>query len=123
MRMFDVVMARKAAESFVKTSLKPGDRIGIFTTSTTVSLDFTDNVPKLLETLGKLLSHRRNAQSGSGCRLMTPYQAYEINNFFNVHSDAYDLARVEGCDPNHAAQIILARPCNTPKTPSELSMT
>jgi VWFA-related protein len=102
MRVFDVVMARKAAESFVQTSLKPGDKIGIFTTSTFVSLDFTDNVPKLLETLGKLLSQRRNAQSGGAtCPSMTPYQAYQIVNFYDVHSDAMDLAMHEGCGDVH----------------------
>lgn len=95
MRMFDVVMARKAAESFVKTSLKPGDKVGIFTTSTYVSLDFTDNVPKLLETLGKLVSQRRMANSGgSACPLLTPYQAYMITQTYDVHSDALDLGMV-----------------------------
>ncbi len=72
MSMPDTVFARKAAESFVKTSLKPGDKIGIFTTSTTVSLNFTDNVPKLLETLGQLLSHARKPAA-----IMCPrYDAY-----------------------------------------------
>jgi VWFA-related protein len=91
MRMFDVAMARKAAESFVATSLKPGDRIGIFTTSTKVSLDFTDNVPKLLETLGRLATHQRTADGNSLCP-MNPYQAYQITQFYDVHSDALDLA-------------------------------
>jgi VWFA-related protein len=34
MRTPEMVMARKAAENFVSTSLKPGDKVGIFTTST-----------------------------------------------------------------------------------------
>ena len=100
LRMFDVAMARKAAESFVKTSLKPGDKIGIFTTSTTVSLDFTDNVPKLLATLAQLISHRRDATGGAGggCQsLMNAYQASRIVEFYNEHSDAMDLAQAEGC--------------------------
>jgi VWFA-related protein len=98
MRVFDIVPARKAAENFVKTSLKPGDRIGIFTTSTIVSLDFTDNVPKLLETLAKLESHRRRADSaGSRCAAINVYQAYMINQGRGAHSDAFDLAAVEGC--------------------------
>jgi VWFA-related protein len=102
MRMFDVVMARKAAESFVATALKPGDKIGIFTTSTYVSLDFTDNVPKLLETLGKLISQRKKVGGmGSSCSAMNPYQAYEIVQTYNVHSDALDLAMNEGCGNAH----------------------
>jgi len=102
MRMFDVVMARKAAESFVKTNLKLGDKIGIFTTSTTVSLDFTDNVPKLLEILQQLLSHRTLASgAGSVCPKMNPYQAWEIVHFYDTHSDALDLALAEGCGSVH----------------------
>lgn len=102
MRMFDVVMARKAAESFVKSSLKPGDKIGVFTTSTTVSLDFTDNVPKLLETLEKLLPHRTfGAGVGSVCPQMNPYQASEIVHFYDTHSDALDLALQERCGTVH----------------------
>src|ERR1019366_1697912 len=102
MRMFDVAMARKAAESLVKTSLKPGDRIGIFTTSTTVSLNFTDNVPKLVETLGQLLSHRRAGTRGSSECQMNPYQASLILQFYDEHSDALDLARAEHCGDVHA---------------------
>jgi VWFA-related protein len=112
MRVFEVVASRKAAESFVQTSLKPGDKIGIFTTSTTVSLDFTDNVPKLLETLGKLVSHRRKANGSGFCPQMNPYQAYEIIQTWNVHSDAMDLALHQpNCptaqDANSAAQYIV----------------
>jgi VWFA-related protein len=91
MRVFDVVFSRRAAEEYVKTSLRPGDKIGIFTTSTTVSLDFTDNVPKLLETLAQLQTHQRKADSGSLCPI-NPYQAYLITLFYNEHSDALDLA-------------------------------
>ncbi len=115
MRVFDVVMARKAAESFVKSDIKPGDKIGIFTTSTTVSLDFTDNVPKLLETLGKLLSQRRRADNlgTTTCEAMTPYQAYEIVQTWNVRSDAMNLAMQEGCgnaqDINSAAQNMIGQ--------------
>ncbi len=103
MRVFDVVFAREAAEKFVKTSLRPGDKIGIFTTSTTVSLDFTDNVPKLLETLGQLRTHRRKADNLSAkCPWITPYQAYLITLYYNEHSDALDLALYgNGCGDVH----------------------
>ncbi len=100
MRTADVVMTRRAAESFVKANLRPGDKIGIFTSSTTVSLNFTDDVPKLLETLAQLLSHRRNAAEGAGTNcmsLMNPYQASRMVEFYNEHSDAMDLAQAEGC--------------------------
>jgi VWFA-related protein len=102
MHMFDVAMVRKAAESFVKDNLKPGDKIGIFTTSTTVSLDFTDNIPILIQTIGQLLSHRAGfAGAGSTCDKMNPYQAWEIMQLYNTHSDALDLALQEGCGNVH----------------------
>jgi VWFA-related protein len=112
MRVFDVVMARKAAESFVQTSLRPGDKIGIFTTSTYVSLNFTDNVPKLLETLGQLTTQRKKANGmGATCELMNPYQASLIVQTYDVHSDALDLALAEHCGDVHnviaAAQNML----------------
>jgi VWFA-related protein len=114
MRMFDVAMARKAAESFVKTNLRPGDRIGIFTTSTTVSLNFTDNVPELLKALEQLLTHRAGSPgAGSACYAMNPYQAWEITHMYDTHSDALDLALNEGCGSVHdiisAAQNMLGQ--------------
>jgi VWFA-related protein len=78
MSMPDTLFARKAAESFVKTSLKPGDKIGIFTTSTLVSLNFTDNVPKLLEALGKLVSHERKPAAAL-CPRYDAYLSYLID--------------------------------------------
>ena len=104
MRAPDMVMARKAAESFVSTSLKPGDKIGIFTTSTQDTLNFTDNVSDLLATLGHLVSHRR--QAGDGTCVMTPYQASLITKNFDTHSDALDLGmRLPGCGGNNVQDV------------------
>jgi VWFA-related protein len=104
MRMPDMSMARAASESFVKTNLKPSDRIGIFTTSTTVQLNFTNDVPKLLETLGQLLSHRKPPPGAGGGRTcqMNPYQATLILQFFAERSDALDLAGFEHCGDVHS---------------------
>ena len=106
MRVHDVVFARRAAETFVKTSLKPGDMIGIFTTSTEVSLNFTDDVPKLLEALAKLRTHQRVANSaGSACQWINPAQAFEISEFYDEHSDALDLAMAEQCGDAHDVTV------------------
>lgn len=108
MRTPELVMARKAAESFVTTNLKPGDRIGIFTTSTQDTLNFTDNVPDLLATLGRLVSHRRIA--GDGTCPMSPYQASLITKTFDTHSDALDLGmRLTGCGRDVQALTNTAR--------------
>ena len=104
MRTPDLLMARKAAESFVRTSLKPSDKIGIFTTSTQDTLNFTDNVSDLLATLGRLVSHRR--QAGDGTCVMTPYQASLITKNFDTHSDALDLGmRLPGCGGNNVQDV------------------
>jgi VWFA-related protein len=100
MRTPDMLMARKAAESFVSSSLKPGDRIGIFTSSATVTLNFTDNSASLLDALGKLLSHRKVVSGILSCQ-MNPYQASLIIQFYNEHSDADDLAAFERCGDLH----------------------
>jgi VWFA-related protein len=102
--MPDLLMARKAAESFVSTSLKPGDRIGIFTTSTQDTLNFTDNVSELLATLAQLVSHRRRA--GDGTCAMTPYQASLVTKNFATHSDALDLGmHLPGCGGNNSIDV------------------
>jgi VWFA-related protein len=106
MRTPDVVMARKAAESFVSTNLKPGDRIGIFTSSTTVTLNFTDNAANLSESIAQLLSHRK-VIAQPPCQ-MNPYQASLIIQFYNEHSDADDLAAFERCGDTHS-RISIAR--------------
>jgi VWFA-related protein len=110
MRVYDVTFSRKAAESFVQHDLKPGDKVGIFTTSTTVSLDFTDNVPKLLETLAQLRTHQKRPSGIAGnpsCQVLNnPYQAFLITQFYIEHSDAMDLAIAEGCGDPHDIQTI-----------------
>lgn len=104
MRTPDLVMARKAAESFVSTSLKPGDKIGIFTTSTQDTLNFTDNVSEILAMVGKLVSHRRVA--GDGTCPMSPYQASLITKNFDTHSDALDLGMsLPGCGGNNVQTV------------------
>jgi VWFA-related protein len=109
MRTFDVALARKAAESFVKTGLKSGDRVAIFTTSTTVTLNFTDNIAKLVETFGQLLSHRKSGAGGNSQCQMNPYQASLILQFYDEHSDALELAGAEHCGGEIQARINNAR--------------
>jgi VWFA-related protein len=108
MRTTDLAMARKAAESLVSTGLTRGDKVGIFTTSTQDTLNFTDNVPDLLKTLSQLVSHRRKA--GDGTCQMTPYQASLVTKNFDTHSDALDLGlHLSGCGKDPVALTNTAR--------------
>jgi VWFA-related protein len=87
----ELVYLRKAAEKFIHNNMEETDRAAVFTSSATVTQQFTSNKQQLLDTLSKLLSHEHSRDFGA-CPLITPYQAYQINQFFDVHSDALDLA-------------------------------
>jgi VWFA-related protein len=71
--------AREAANKFIHKGLDPGERVGIFTNSNALTLDFTDDLQKLLDTLAKLRKLQRMPdQSMGACPLLTPVQAWEI---------------------------------------------
>jgi VWFA-related protein len=86
-----LVYIRKAAEAFVNKNMEEKDRAAVFTSSETVTQQFTSNKQQILDALAKLLSHR-HGETVAGCPIITPYQAYEIELFFNEHNDATDLA-------------------------------
>jgi VWFA-related protein len=89
----DLAFARKAAIGFVSKNMSETDRGGVFTSSTTVTQQFTSNKQEILATLGKLLSHQQAATFGStACPKITPYEAFQINATFDSHSDVFDMA-------------------------------
>jgi VWFA-related protein len=89
-----LVYVRKAAETFVNKNMEESDRAAVFTSSETVTQQFTSNRQQVLDALAKLLSHR-HGDTVAGCPIITPYQAYEIELFFNEHNDAVELAMAE----------------------------
>jgi VWFA-related protein len=95
----ELVYARKAAEKFIHNNMAETDRAGIFTSSETVTQQFTSSKQQLLDTLAKLLSHQKGAVF-SGCPNIGPYQAFQIMQFFDSHSDAMDLAMAEAAAPS-----------------------
>jgi VWFA-related protein len=71
--------ARDGAIKFIRKGLDTDERVGIFTASGTLSLDFTDDIQKLLETLAKLrLFQRMRAQGPGACPPLGTYQAWVI---------------------------------------------
>jgi VWFA-related protein len=109
----DMTFARKAAVGFIDKNMEETDRAGVFTSSTTVTQQFTSNKQQVKDTLGKLVSHQRATNFGStSCPRITPYEAMQIVQMFDTHSDAFDLAlaQAEQCnclgapDANCAAQ-------------------
>jgi len=98
----DVTFVRKAAEGFVRKNLEPYDHVGIFTSSTTVTLNFTQDQKKILDTLETIASHYKGVEFGAmPCPRMDAYQAFQIEQFQNEHSDATDLAVAQAiqCNP------------------------
>jgi VWFA-related protein len=102
----DTSASRAAAEKFVRQDIDPADKAGIFTSSTTVTQDFTDDKQKLLDALSKILPHQKKANEGAAaCPNLNPYQAFLIMQTYNTHSDAFDLA---------VQQAIQCRACTPP---------
>jgi VWFA-related protein len=89
MPLGDLVPARKAAQGFIRSSLEPGDRVGIFTSSTLVTLDFTSDTRKLLDAVAQLRPRLRRP-GGAFCPRMGPYLAHLITERNDLQ--ALDLA-------------------------------
>ena len=107
----DLTFGRQAAEGFVKKNLEPSDLAGVFTSSTTVTQNFTSDTAKLLDALGQLKTHQRRAGFGAmSCPKIEPYQAQEIVDNYNEHTPAFDLAFAQAVE------------CNCPKPPDALCL-
>lgn len=78
--MSDLMQVRAAAERHLNGSLVPTDRAAIFTTSGRTTLDFTDDLAKLRETLLRLSPQPIARSPMMGCPDITYYQADLIQN-------------------------------------------
>ena len=97
----DLVMVRKAAKKFVADHLQPTDKAAVFTSSATVTQNFTNDRDKLSAAIDRVYSHYRKASYGSGsCPHIEPYQAYQIVQMWDVHSQPFDLALAEAVKCN-----------------------
>jgi VWFA-related protein len=89
----DLVQTRDAAERYLKTSMLPGDRVGIFTASGHFVLDFTNDLAKIHETLFLLRPLPNLEQREGACPDVSDYQAYLI--LHERRPDALDIAMEE----------------------------
>lgn len=72
---------KAAAVRFVKETLVPGDRVGVFATGWKQPPEFTDEVPKLLDSIEKLQTNQRLSQETAfQCPPISAYEAYLITN-------------------------------------------
>lgn len=102
----NINFARDAAMKFVRKGLDPGERIGIFTASGTLTLEFTDDVQKLLDTLAKIQLFRRMPnQSMGACPQLDTYQAWVINHVGGMTDELKAaIQSAGGCCPSGAAE-------------------
>ncbi len=96
-------MGRDGAIKYIRKGLAPGERVGIFTASGSVTLDFTDDSQKLLDTLARLkLFQRIPDQEPDACPLESTYQAWVILNFGGRTDELVAAtAAASGCCPGH----------------------
>ena len=80
----DMFRVRAAADKYIDSALRPGDRAGVFTSSGLGDLDFTDDRAKLHEALAKLRPRPRMMMAEHDCPPLTPYEAYLID---DLHDD------------------------------------
>ena len=79
--MGDLAQVRTAAIRHLTESLKPTDRVAIYTTSGQGMLDFTDDLAKIREALDRIQPRSRAIPNGSDCPDMTYYMADRIQNY------------------------------------------
>ena len=93
--------SKHAAEKLIATNLRPGDRIGIFTGSGAVALDFTADTKILLATLAAMKRHPEpHAARGVGpCPTLTTYQAYVIAKHLDNRAKQIAVEEILGCQP------------------------
>lgn len=90
----DLILARDAANHFLTSSLRPDDRVAIFTAERMLS-DFTADPRQIHEALSKLQTSARGQQNDHPCPDISDYQAYEILHTNDPTSDAWMTALAE----------------------------
>jgi VWFA-related protein len=96
----DMMAARDAADRYLAASLHASDHVAIFTTGKILS-DFTSDPKQLHAALFQLHSSGRNLTRVHECPDLTDYQAQQILDIDDVHSDVWmaALAEVKICAP------------------------
>ena len=90
----DLIRARDAADRYLAAHLQPGDRVGIFTSGTSLS-DFTDDPKQIHDALFKLHASplSLNLAKSQDCPDLSDYQAQQIIDYeFDENIDAWQIA-------------------------------
>jgi VWFA-related protein len=98
-----------AALRFISIALARTERLGIFTTSGKVTLDFTDDRTKLEDAIRHLRPNPLPGTQPSSCPSMTYYAANQIVNRHDMAAREEALSEVYACgvkDPRVAEQVV-----------------
>jgi VWFA-related protein len=88
----DVVRTRNAATRYLKTSITPGDRVGLYTSSGVGNVEFTGELSALEEALAKLQPHPNSStEAATDCPSFGAYESYLISE--KQEPQAVELAR------------------------------
>jgi VWFA-related protein len=90
----DLVRSRAAAERNIQKTLSPSERIAVFTTTGSVSLDFTNDLAKAHEALRRIAPHRSQTED---CPDENYYMADLIRNKNDLQTLALATAEAEQC--------------------------
>ncbi len=94
----DLARSRDAADHFLSTSLKPGDRVGLFTGSGQKQVDFTDDITQIHQALFLLRPRPIIGASGDTCMTLPPYEAYLIVDHQDTVAMQVALAQIMNCN-------------------------
>jgi VWFA-related protein len=128
----DLVRARDAAQHYLASSLQPGDRAGVFTSSGQVAQNFTDNRDKLNEALARLRPRPVMPQEMDPCPDISPYQAHLMVNLNDPSAIEFATQSVIECqcggdaghcpNPQATAMAAAMRLLNQDETQSRYSL-
>jgi len=101
--------SKHAAEKLISTGLRPGDRLGIFTGSGAVTLDFTADTKILLATLAGMKRHPDLiSERGFGpCPTLSLYQAFVIARHLDERAKLIAAEEILGCRPGEPLWLAL----------------
>jgi len=93
--------SKRAAEKLIGSGLRTGDRVGIFSGSGAVAVDFTNDTKTLLAALAEM-KWRPESSMGRGigaCPTLSAYQAYVIAKHLDNRAKQIAIAEILACDP------------------------
>jgi len=81
-------------QKYLSTSLKPGDRVALVTTSGQYGADFTDRPDTIIDPINKIMPSPLAEKSPSGCGAYVSYfQAVQVDREVGLHPMASDVSK------------------------------